>query len=106
MSTFSLASTLPKLPVPNLSNTLAKYLESIRPVSSDESFLKTKQAAESFLNGIGPELQTRLESYAASQSTSWLETWWLKLAYHSWREPLIVNSNWYCFIFYYCIKIT
>ncbi|CEJ04854.1 Putative Carnitine O-acetyltransferase [Rhizopus microsporus] len=53
---------LPKLPVPALSATLQKYLQSVRPLLSDAEFQRTEQAVKEFEapGGLGQELQERL----------------------------------------------
>lgn len=55
-------SSLPLLPVPELKQTLDKYLKTITPWLSDEHMVQTKQSIEQFLepNGIGATLQKRL----------------------------------------------
>jgi len=46
----------------------------------------------------GHSLQKELELYAQtcnSKGKSWLEDWWLQMAYHIWRTPIPISSNWY-----------
>ncbi|KAJ3184004.1 hypothetical protein HDU85_001855 [Gaertneriomyces sp. JEL0708] len=95
--TFELQSTLPRLPIPPLKETVERYLETARPLLSPEEFARTKAAATTFLQpgGIGEQLQHRLIDHDKGEKNSWLERWWLQLAYHSWREGLMINSNWY-----------
>jgi hypothetical protein len=60
--TFAHQSELPPLPVPALSETFKKYLESLVPLLSPESFARTKQLVEDFLRpgGDGERLQKAL----------------------------------------------
>ena len=62
-------SSLPKLPVPPLQQSLQKYLKAIRPLVNDEEFEKTSKAVEEFgkENGIGEKLQEMLEKRAKLQ---------------------------------------
>ena len=59
-------SSLPKLPVPPLQQSLKKYLKAVQPLVNDEEFKKTCRIVEEFgmKNGIGEELQKALEDRA------------------------------------------
>ncbi|KAK3825295.1 MAG: acyltransferase ChoActase/COT/CPT [Benniella sp.] len=98
MATLSLQHTLPKLPVPTLEETLAKYLRTIEPLATPEELERNKALAKDFLKpgGLGRALQQRLLDVDRAAPNNWLDdTWWIQKAYHEWREPLLVNSNWY-----------
>ena len=60
-------SSLPKLPVPPLHQSLEKYLKAVRPLVNDEEFKKTSKAVEEFGNGTGLQLQKALEERAKTQ---------------------------------------
>ena len=62
----SLQKPLPKLPVPALHDTLAKYLRTIRPVVSEATYQRTEALVTQFRRpgGQGEELQKRLEAFA------------------------------------------
>lgn len=68
-STFSLQQSLPRLPVPELQATLARYLRSVAPLLSAEEFQKTALAVLAFAapGGPGAELQARLRQRAADK---------------------------------------
>ncbi|CAO3699754.1 unnamed protein product [Rhizopus microsporus] len=69
-------NNLPKLPVPDLNETLPKYLKSIRPLLSDEEYKRSEQAVKEFLapGSIGHELQKRLVARANDPSiVNWME---------------------------------
>ncbi|TPX71179.1 hypothetical protein SpCBS45565_g01373 [Spizellomyces sp. 'palustris'] len=95
--TFSLQSKLARLPIPPLEETAERYLQTLRPVLSQEEFAHSEAAVREFIKpgGLGHTLQQRLLEHDKNEPNSWLERWWLRLAYHSWREGLMVNSNWY-----------
>ncbi|WRT69787.1 uncharacterized protein IL334_006778 [Kwoniella shivajii] len=104
--TFSNQSKLPRLPVPDLEKSLEGYLKSLGPIleqSYDPSNLsneveKRKLFAKDFAapGGLGTVLQERLKDLDHVSPNNWLnDTLWLSLAYHTWRAPLLVNSNWW-----------
>ncbi|KAL0849138.1 hypothetical protein ABMA28_013487 [Loxostege sticticalis] len=83
---------LPRLPVPKLSETLDKYLKTVRPHLNDEEFSQTTKLAKAFESGIGQKLQSLLES-RAEKHLNWLEEWWLNTAYLEYRDPVVVYSS-------------
>lgn len=58
--------SLPTLPVPKLSDTIKRYLRSVRPLQDDETYAKTVKNAEEFENGVGKKFQRYLI----------LKSWW------------------------------
>ncbi|KIP05852.1 hypothetical protein PHLGIDRAFT_24881 [Phlebiopsis gigantea 11061_1 CR5-6] len=97
---------LPRLPVPDLHQTLQRYLASLEPFvlegyGRDSAQLQTmfatrKQWADDFERGVGSVLQERLRALDRASPNNWLDdNIWLKKAYHEWRAPLVVNSNWW-----------
>ncbi|KAJ1967084.1 hypothetical protein IWQ62_002069 [Dispira parvispora] len=95
--TLTYQSRLPRLPVPTLQDTASRYLESLKPLVTKEQWEKSAALVKDFVkpHGQGEYLQSLLEAYARTQPTSWLETWWLSGAYLTWREPLVINSNYF-----------
>jgi carnitine O-acetyltransferase len=61
-----LQSTLPSLPVPSLQETLRRYLESVKALSTETEFAATQRAVEEFMqpDGVGDSLQALLEKRA------------------------------------------
>ncbi|KAL0074914.1 acyltransferase ChoActase/COT/CPT [Phycomyces blakesleeanus] len=89
---------LPKLPVPALHNTLQKYLQSVRPLLSDEDFQKTQKAVSEFEapGGIGEKLQERLLAKANNPKVvNWMEDWWLDQAYMGYRDPVVIYVSYF-----------
>ncbi|KAJ1988385.1 Carnitine O-acetyltransferase mitochondrial [Coemansia spiralis] len=88
---FEFQSQLPQLPVPSLEETLPKYLKTVEPLLSKESFAKTKKIVEEFgQSAQGKELQRRLEARAAEPGrVNWLEEWWNDLSYMGYRDPVV-----------------
>ncbi|XP_052221203.1 carnitine O-acetyltransferase-like isoform X1 [Dreissena polymorpha] len=89
---FSVQAALPKFPVAPLKQTLDKYLQTLRPLVSDQEFEQAKKLCEDFKNGVGPELQAKLIE-RAGKHTNWLSDWWRNIAYLDVREPCVINSN-------------
>ncbi|KAI8323117.1 acyltransferase ChoActase/COT/CPT [Martensiomyces pterosporus] len=88
---FEYQSRLPRLPVPDLNSTLAKYVESLEPLLSKEKLDRSKQIVEEFAQSDqGKELQRRLQERAAEPGcANWLEEWWNDLSYMGYRDPVI-----------------
>lgn len=92
--TFSLQNELPSLPVPNLKNTLDKYLTSIKPyvlsLPTDAQLEYNKQVklCQDFSNQLGPVLQARLEDYAKDKR-NWMSQWWDSQAYLNYNDPVV-----------------
>jgi len=105
-STFAKYPTLPRLPIPDLRKTLDRYLKSLQPFllddalqgesSYDAAYNIRVQWAEKFENGLGKLCQERLQALDRASPHNWLDdNFWMKKAYHEWRAPLLVNSNWW-----------
>ena len=71
-STFSAQDRLPRLPIPELSNTCNKYLEALKPLQSAREHQDTTIAVQDFLKADGQELNERLKKYATGK-TSYIE---------------------------------
>ncbi|QRV75282.1 carnitine O-acetyltransferase [Ceratobasidium sp. AG-Ba] len=101
--TFANQPSLPKLPVPPLRPTLDRYLKSLEPLIAeageanyDLEMKKRRQIAAEFENGIGKLAQARLIDLDRASENNWLDdNLWIKKAYHEWRAPLLINSNWW-----------
>ncbi|KAI8391675.1 acyltransferase ChoActase/COT/CPT [Radiomyces spectabilis] len=91
-------SNLPKLPVPRLELTLQRYLQSVRPLLSDEDYHRTEQAVREFEapGGLGQQLQQRLVARAKDPKiVNWMEDWWLDQAYMGYRDPVVVYVSYF-----------
>lgn len=109
--TFAAQDSLPRLPVPAVEDTLGRYLRSIEPVlrqkadrgelppgATLESELaqRRKWADEFVASGVAGRLNQRLLDVDATTPHNWLDDrFWLQKAYHEWRVPLLINSNWW-----------
>ena len=90
-------ASLPKLPVPTLESTCAKYLETVHPLLTPTEYSKTKNAVSNFLSSPqAAELQRRLKDRAAAPETvSWLIDWWNEAAYMGYRDPVVVYVSYF-----------
>jgi carnitine O-acetyltransferase len=96
IKTFANQHKIPRLPIPQLDKTVDKYLKSLEPIVDGNQLENSVKVANEFKNGFGKELQQRLVDYDKTQKNSWLETLWLENAYLKWREPSMINVNWWC----------
>lgn len=91
--TFAAQSSLPKLPVPELADTLAKLKESLKPIAWNEAeYQRFMKRIDDFGAGLGPKLQERLVQ-RAQERDHWLEEWWDDLAYLGYREPVSASIH-------------
>ncbi|KAJ7313745.1 hypothetical protein JRQ81_005404 [Phrynocephalus forsythii] len=97
---YSYQASLPRLPVPTLKDTVQRYLESIRPLTTDEEFQRKTGLARDFEQTLGPRLQwyLRVKSWLA---TNYVSDWWEEYVYLRGRGPLMVNSNYYIMDYLY-----
>ncbi|ELW47128.1 Carnitine O-palmitoyltransferase 1, liver isoform [Tupaia chinensis] len=97
---FSFQRSLPRQPVPSVQDTVRKYLESVRPILSEEDFDWTSVLAEEFLRLQASLLQwyLLLKSWWAS---NYVSDWWEEFVYLRSRNSLMVNSNYYMMDFLY-----
>ncbi|BGP38767.1 hypothetical protein JCM10449v2_002704 [Rhodotorula kratochvilovae] len=109
--TFERQKELPRLPIQPLETSLDKYLRSLRPFLLDQAATEghgqdwvekeldaRRQWANDFAKegGLGRTLQERLKDVDRITPNNWLDDhFWIKVAYHSWRVPLPINSNWW-----------
>ncbi|XP_048473369.1 carnitine O-palmitoyltransferase 1, liver isoform isoform X1 [Rhincodon typus] len=102
---YSFQNSLPRLPVPAVKDTLRRFLESVRPLMTDEDFRRTKALAKDFEQNLAPRLQwyLKLKSWWA---TNYVSDWWEQYVYLQGREPIMVNSNYYAMDFLYVTPTT
>ena len=93
-ATFDLYSQLPRLPLPALEETCARYLKTVRPLLDDAGFIQAQAQVAELLapGGIGQRLQADLAA-RASRTENWLSDWWDDVAYLSIPDPLVINSS-------------
>eukprot|EP01061_Rhynchopus_euleeides_P011907 TRINITY_DN21504_c0_g5_i1.p2 TRINITY_DN21504_c0_g5~~TRINITY_DN21504_c0_g5_i1.p2 ORF type:complete len:609 (+),score=285.72 TRINITY_DN21504_c0_g5_i1:135-1961(+) len=89
---------LPRLPVPQLQNTLQRYLYAVRPLASAEEYAQQQEMVQQFENGIGKTLHESLVAREAERVERggypyfhFEEEW--DAAYLEARCPSTVNIN-------------
>ncbi|XP_029658757.1 carnitine O-palmitoyltransferase 1, liver isoform isoform X2 [Formica exsecta] len=91
---YSFQGSLPRLPLPAVTETTKRYLRSVRPLLDDENYARMERLAIEFQNGIGVKLQRYLV-LKSWWSTNYVSDWWEEYVYLRGRSPLMVNSNFY-----------
>ncbi|XP_028591774.1 carnitine O-palmitoyltransferase 1, liver isoform isoform X2 [Podarcis muralis] len=97
---YSFQTSLPRLPVPAIKDTVNRYLESVRPLMNDEEFKRMEGLGKDFAHNLGPKLQwyLKLKSWWA---TNYVSDWWEEYIYLRGRGPIMVNSNYFAMDFLY-----
>ncbi|XP_002154641.1 carnitine O-palmitoyltransferase 1, liver isoform [Hydra vulgaris] len=92
---YAYQNSLPRMSVPPLKSTVNKLLTSVKPVLDEAVYKKMKEDANEFLSTIGPKLQwiLQLKSWWAP---NFCTDWWEKYVYLMGRDPIAINSNYYC----------
>ncbi|KAI8905496.1 acyltransferase ChoActase/COT/CPT [Gorgonomyces haynaldii] len=89
-------SQLPRLIVPTLKETTDKYLASIKPLCGPEDYKRNQALCQELIESdIGKTLQERLEKRQQTAKNSWLIDWWNDYAYMSYRDPVVINVNYF-----------
>ncbi|XP_076455355.1 uncharacterized protein LOC143289937 [Babylonia areolata] len=85
---------LPKLPVPEVKDTMNKYLTVLSTVISPHELNVTKKHVQQFMTpgGWGDKLQYYLLQ-RRSETDNWASEWWLRTMYLDNRLPLPFNSS-------------
>ena len=78
VTTYGHQDSLLPLPVPDLEDTLKKYLVTVKPFLTAEEMEHTEAVVEDFKNGIGSKLQEMLVE-RGEEERNWLEDWWENL---------------------------
>lgn len=90
--TFGSQASLPKLPVPELTNTLTRLKETLKPIAwSEEEYQTALTKIDEFGAGLGPKLQERLLKFD-QQKPHWLEQFWDDLGYLGYRDSVGTRS--------------
>uniref|UniRef100_A0A6B2KZV3 Choline/carnitine acyltransferase domain-containing protein n=1 Tax=Arcella intermedia TaxID=1963864 RepID=A0A6B2KZV3_9EUKA len=83
---------LPRLPIPPLKTTLARYVETVTPLLSKDELEETKKRVAKFLQYDGPMLDLQLMQLQRQSKTSWLEGFWDSM-YLEWRDSVAIHMN-------------
>lgn len=89
---------LPPVPLPDLSETIQKYLQSLQPLISPEEFQSSSSIARKFesQDGEGWQLQKRLQERAQSaEHRDWLYNIYIDSMYFDLRDALMYTSSYF-----------
>ncbi|WFD32028.1 carnitine O-acetyltransferase [Malassezia sp. CBS 17886] len=89
--TLSRQGELPKLPLPSLEDTCARYLKSLEALQTPEQHRDTKASVDHFLATDGPEMHAALEEYA-KEHDSYIEEFWDD-SYLMANDSVVLNLN-------------
>ncbi|KAG9244198.1 acyltransferase ChoActase/COT/CPT [Calycina marina] len=84
--------SLPKLPVPTLEETAARYLKTLHPLLSESELKESTKAVQEFIKpgGVGSKLQEKLLARREDpKHKNWIYEWWNDAAYLSYRDPVV-----------------
>lgn len=84
--------SLPRLPVPTLEETGARYLKTLRPLLTPAEFEQSHKAVSDFVKpgGVGARLQEKLVARREDpKHKNWIYEWWNDAAYLSYRDPVV-----------------
>jgi carnitine O-palmitoyltransferase 1 len=93
-SLYNFQGCLPSLPVPPLKQTTDKFLDSVKPLLTEDEYKDMQHKVALFHKNEGWKLQLFLK-FRTLYTTSWLWDWWEKYVYLRGRSPIMVNSNYY-----------
>ena len=89
---YSTRDQIPRLPLPQLENTMRGYLEAVAPMLSERALQRTQLLAQQFMAGEGQALQSELERLESESETSWVAGFWDTM-YLEARSPVPVDWN-------------
>lgn len=97
--TFENQKTLPRLPIPSLEQTTARYLKSLLPLLSKEEHLNSQKLVEDFIRpgGVGETLQQRLKTLQSTEQVAlYLLTTRIGLKTCGCRRPIWSGASLHC----------
>ncbi|XP_060102042.1 carnitine O-palmitoyltransferase 1, muscle isoform isoform X1 [Heteronotia binoei] len=97
---YSLQTSLPKLPLPKVEETIKRYLESVHHLMDPERYEQMEALARQFQKKMAPRLQKYL-TLKSWWTTNYVSDWWEEYVYLRGRDPIMVNSNYYIMDFLY-----
>ncbi|KAF8162700.1 acyltransferase ChoActase/COT/CPT [Crassisporium funariophilum] len=89
--TLAYQDKLPKLPIPPLEETCARYLKALEALQDEKEHETTKAAVQEFLEGAGPLMHEKLKEYAKDKA-SYIEEFWYE-SYLSHSDPVVLALN-------------
>lgn len=91
--TFHFQKSLPRLPIPEIRKSRARYLNALRPILNDAQYNEAVMRTSKFVANEGSELQAKLISKdKRNQHTSYISDYWFDLYLRD-RVALPINYN-------------
>ncbi|XP_062251079.1 carnitine O-palmitoyltransferase 2, mitochondrial [Platichthys flesus] len=85
--------SLPRLPIPQLEETMKRYLAAQRPLLDDDHYRTTEKLAQDFQSGVGKQLHEELVAQdKRNKHTSYISGPWFDM-YLSARDSVVLNFN-------------
>lgn len=97
-TTYQNQSTLPKLPVPSIEDTLKRFLPTALPLAESKDEEEALKHAVAKFPAQAQKLQERLLEKASdpsNENSSWLQHWWNTLGYLQVRDSVVINVSYY-----------
>ena len=86
-------SNLPTYPVPEMLDTLERFLEWVRPLISEEEYMETRRIVDSFMTSDdAKKLDKKIHEIGSKDDDSWIFNYWLKTYLKS-REAFVPHIN-------------
>ncbi|KNF06859.1 hypothetical protein PSTG_00175 [Puccinia striiformis f. sp. tritici PST-78] len=82
---------LPRLPIPSLEDTCARYIKVLEPLQTPKEHEQTKAVVHRFLKTEGPLLHERLQEYASTRASYIEEFWYESYLQHS--DSVVLSLN-------------
>ena len=94
---YSKQHSLPRLPIPSISETISRFLPTALPLAKTEEEKDTLIKACEEFEGQAGELQKRLieRKEGEMKDSSWLQLWWNTMGYLQVRDPVVVNVSYF-----------
>ncbi|XP_017769061.1 PREDICTED: carnitine O-palmitoyltransferase 2, mitochondrial [Nicrophorus vespilloides] len=91
--TMHFQKSLPRLPIPKLEETCARYLAAQKPILPDKVFDNTQATVKKFQETVGKHLQEQLINWdKTNKHTSYITEYWFDM-YLKDRKPIPINYN-------------
>ena len=90
--TYHFQDSLPRLPIPALEKTAARYIKSATPLLSMHELASTQKAMDEFVAGAGARLQKEIVERDKTRYSSFITDAWFDM-YLCNRDPLPLNIN-------------
>jgi len=90
-------ATLPHLPIPNVEDTITKFLSTALPLAESDEEKQTLLNASASFPADAAKLQQRLQARrdVDMKDSSWLQLWWNQMGYLQVRDPVVVNVSYF-----------